>query len=133
MAIDGLSNVFFKAIKSLMKLETEFQVRDYMSIYAHTTIVFTRYVIIEYIRRNTNDLKSQGEIFYVCCEDIQDMDFSIALRSLMIILTDIFKELPKKFTRMIESQLSNWIASQSSYINNLFRNLCWESWVIYRT
>lgn len=118
---------FFKAIKSLMKLETEFQVRDYMSIYANTTIVFTRYVIIEYIRRNTNDLKSQGEIFYVCCEDIQDMDFSIALRSLMIILTDIFKELPKKITRMIESQLSNWIASQSSYINNLFRNLCWES------
>ena len=118
---------FFKAIKSLMKLETEFQVRDYMSIYAHTTIVFTRYIIIEYIRRNTNDLKSQGKIFYVCCEDIQDMDFSKALRSLMIILTDIFKELPKKITRMIESQLSNWIASQSSYINNLFRNLCWES------
>ena len=55
------------------------------------------------------------------------MDFSTALRSLMIILTDIFKELPKKITKMIESQLSNWIASQSSYINNLFRNLCWES------
>nr|WP_308593118.1 transposase [uncultured Criibacterium sp.] len=118
---------FFKAIKSLMKLETEFQVRDYMSIFAHTTIVFTRYIIVEYIRRNENDLKSQGEIFYVCCEDIQDMDFITALRSLMVLFAEIATELPKKITEMIKSQLSNWIASQSSYINNLFGNLCWES------
>ena len=38
---------FFKTAKSLMKLETEFQSRDYTAIAAHTAIVFTRYIIIE--------------------------------------------------------------------------------------
>lgn len=34
--------------------------RDYTSIVAHTTIVFTRYTVLAYIRRNTNAMKSYG-------------------------------------------------------------------------
>ena len=43
---------FFKACKSLMKLGTEFHSRSYDAMVSHTTIVFTRYILLEWIRRN---------------------------------------------------------------------------------
>ncbi|MGN6713913.1 IS4 family transposase [Anaerocolumna jejuensis] len=44
--------VFFKASKSFMKLGTEFQSRSYDALVSHSTIVFTRYILLEWIRRN---------------------------------------------------------------------------------
>ena len=46
---------FFKASKSFMKLGTEFQCRSYSAMVSHTTIVFVRYILLEWIRRNKND------------------------------------------------------------------------------
>ena len=45
---------FFKASKSFLKLSSEFQSRSYGAMVSHTTIVFTRYIILEWIRRNQN-------------------------------------------------------------------------------
>ena len=67
---------FFKASKSFLKLGTEFQSRSYDAMVSHTTIVFARYVILEWIHRNQNDEKTYGEIFFMFCDDIQDMDFT---------------------------------------------------------
>ena len=67
---------FFKASKSLLKLGTEFQSRSYDAIVSHTAIVFTRYTVLEWIRRNTNDPKTYGELFFMFCEDIQDMELT---------------------------------------------------------
>ena len=47
--------VFFKASKSLFKLGKEFQSRSYNANICHTTIVFTRYILLEWIRRNEHD------------------------------------------------------------------------------
>jgi death-on-curing family protein len=40
---------------------------------SHTAIVFTRYTILEGIRRNKKDQKTYGELFFMFCEDIPDM------------------------------------------------------------
>lgn len=74
---------FFKASKSFMKLGTEFQDRSFDAMVSHTTIVFTRYILLEWIRRNQNDQKTYGELFFMFCDDIQDMDLSNALQGLM--------------------------------------------------
>lgn len=65
-----------------MKLDTEFQSRNYTAMVSHTAIVFTRYIIPEWIRRNENDVKTYGELFFTLCEDIQDMDLTQVLQSL---------------------------------------------------
>ena len=52
---------FFKASKSFLKLGSEFQSRSYGAMVSHTTIVFTRYIILEWIRRNQNDQKRLHE------------------------------------------------------------------------
>ena len=70
---------FFKSSKSFLKLGTEFQSHNYGAMVSHTTIVFTRYIILEWIRRNHNDQKTYGELFFMFCDDIQDMDLTNAL------------------------------------------------------
>ena len=62
---------FFKSSKSFLKLGTEFQSHNYGAMVSHTAIVFTRYTILEWIRRNRNDEKTYGELFFMFCEDIQ--------------------------------------------------------------
>ena len=74
---------FFRSSKSFLKLGTEFQSHHYGAMVSHTTIVFTRYIILEWIRRNQNDQKTYGELFFLFCDDIQDMDLTSALQSLM--------------------------------------------------
>ena len=118
---------FFKASKSFMKLGTEFQCRSYSAMVSHTTIVFTRYILLEWIRRNQNDERSYGELFYMFCEDIQDMDLTTALQSLMALFVNIAKTFSAKITEMIKNQVSNWMASQAGFIQAMFGNLCWES------
>lgn len=53
-----------------MKLGTEFQGRSYIAMVSHTAIVFTRYIVLEWIRRHENDVKTCGELFFTLCEDV---------------------------------------------------------------
>ncbi len=56
---------FFKIAKSHLKLGTEFQGRLFDMMISHTTIVFTRYLILEWERRQNNDVRSLGGLFYL--------------------------------------------------------------------
>lgn len=120
--------VFFKATKSLFKLGTEFQGRSYDAMVSHTAIVFTRYTLLEWIRRNENDQKTYGELFFTLCDDIQDMDLTTALKSLMALFVECLNQKPTaENTNNTKCQLINWIGSQPLFIQVLFGNLKWES------
>lgn len=118
---------FFKASKSCLKLGTEFQSRNYDAMVSHTSIVFTRYMILEWIRRNENDQKTYGELFFMLCDDIQDMDFTNALQGLLSLFSDIATMVSADITELIKSKVTNWMKSQPLFIQALFRDLCWES------
>lgn len=118
---------FFKASKSFLKLGTEFQSRTYDAMVSHTAIVFTRYTILEWIRRNENDEKTYGELFFMFCEDIQDMDLTTALQSLMALFVEHISTLSADVTACIKSKVTDWMNSQAAFIQELFRNICWES------
>lgn len=119
--------VFFKATKSFMKLGTEFQSRSFDAMVSHTTIVFTRYIVLEWIRRNQNDQKTYGELFYMFCDDIQDMDLTNALTSLMALFMEHVINLPVEITGLLKSKVDQWMSSQARFIQALFGNLIWES------
>ena len=118
---------FFKSSKSFLKLGTEFQSHNYGAMVSHTTIVFTRYIILEWIRRNQNDQKTYGELFFMFCEDIQDMDLTNALQSLMALFVEHISTLSADITSLIKSKVTEWMMSQASFIQALFGNICWES------
>ncbi len=118
---------FFKASKSFLKLGTEFQSRTYDAMVSHTAIVFTRYTILEWIRRNKNDEKTYGELFFMFCEDIQNMDLTTALQSLTALFVEHISTLSADVTACIKSKVTDWMSSQAAFIQELFRNICWES------
>ena len=118
---------FFKSSKSFLKLGTEFQSRTYDAMVSHTTIVFTRYTILEWIRRKENDQKTYGELFFMFCEDIQDMDLTNALQSLMALFVEQLSALSADITARIKSKVTEWMNSQAAFIQALFENICWES------
>lgn len=110
-----------------MKLGTEFQSRSFDAIISHTTIVFARYIILEWIRRNQNDQKTYGELFYMFCDDIKDMDLTNALTSLMSLFTEQLINLPAGIINILKSKVDEWMRSQALFIQALFENLSWES------
>ena len=118
---------FFKAAKTCLKLGTEFQSRSYDAMVSHTAVVFTRYAILEWIRRNENDEKTYGELFFMLCEDIQDMDLTTALQSLMALFVEQFSTLSADITACLKSKVTEWMSSQAAFIQALFENICWES------
>lgn len=117
---------FFRSLKSFLKLGTNFQSHNYGAMVSHTTTVFTRYIILEWIRRNQNDQKTYGKLFFMFCDDIQDMDLTSALQSLMSPFVAHILTLSADITTIIKCKVSEWITSQSAFIRALFRYISHE-------
>ena len=74
-----------------------------------------------------NDQKTYGELFFVFCDDIQDMDLTNALQSLMDLFVEHISTLSADITSVTKGKVTEWISSQASLIQVLFGNMCWES------
>ena len=57
--------VFFKMNKSYLRLAKEFQGRSYDMMFAHTSLVFTRYLFLAMETRENKDQRTLGHLFYV--------------------------------------------------------------------
>jgi hypothetical protein len=119
--------VFFKTTKSLLKLQKEFQGRSYDLLIGHTTIVFSRYILLSWQNRCSTDDRTLGGMFYEICDEINDLDWAVALQQLIELLEDALKKTNNKFKKLIESQLQQWIAGLPSYIKAYLPSLSCES------
>lgn len=115
----------FKVAKSPLKLGTEFQGRSFDMMISHTTIVFTRYLILEWERRQTNDERSLGGLFYLFLDEVMDLDLKTALRQRMAFVLDLSPNKPKNKESL--NQRHKWIRELPSYIKGLFAQLGCES------
>lgn len=75
--------VFFKIAKQHLKLAKEIQAKDYDALVAHTSIVFMRYMFLAYQNRIETDHRTFGELFYACCEEVEDILFIESLHRIM--------------------------------------------------
>lgn len=108
--------VFFKCAKSLLRLQKEFQGRSYDMLISHTTIVFSRYILLAWQHRQSTDQRSIGGLFYLLCDEVGTLDWAIALQQLLEMIHEIATKASKKITTMIQRQLQQWIAGLPSYI-----------------
>ena len=118
--------LFFRTAKSLLNLGKESQGLSYDTLVGSTSIVFTRFIILELLRRRANDLKTICGLFFVCCEDVHDIEYREALRSLMSIFLDGLKKGTIRITKEVKSQLIDWYVSQPAFIRELCPDLVWE-------
>lgn len=108
--------VFFKASKSLLKLQKEFQGRSYDSLISHTSIVFARFIVLSWQHRCSADQRTLGGMFFDWCDEISDLDWAVALQQLIELLEDVFKKSNRKIQKVIKSQLHYWFAGLPNYI-----------------
>lgn len=89
--------------------------------------MITRFILTEWLRREENDQKTFGELFFRYSDDIQDMDLITALQNLMTFMIDLVNEIKSISVEIVKNQLQQWISQQASFIKALFSNFCWES------
>ncbi len=102
--------VFFKMSKSYLKLAKEFQGRSYDAMVAHTTIVCCRYIMLAIEKRNNEDSRTIGDLFYHCCDEVRDIRFIEAWLLLMEILTESLRRFLYLSEKKIQEFMSNFFA-----------------------
>ena len=90
-------------------------------------IVRKRIQRVEVVRKLQKITRRYGELFFMFCDDIQDMDLTNALRSLMALFVEHILTLSADITSIIKCKVSEWIASQATFIQALFSDISWES------
>lgn len=108
--------VFFKTTKSLLRLQKEFQGLSYDLLISHTTLVFSRYIVLSWQNRCNTDQRTLGGIFYELCDEVNELDWAVALQQLIELLEDVLKKSNRKLKKLIQSQLQQWIAALPNYI-----------------
>ena len=117
--------VFFKMNKSYLRLAKEFQGKYYDMMFAHTTIVFTRYIMLQLEVRNTQDSKTFGGIFFEYCDELEDIKFMEAL----LLIVDIFKKALHDCLKITEEKINKLL----DYFFELLPNYIKEPLEIFST
>ena len=109
---------FFKVAKSLLKLEREFQSRSYDMLISHATLVCTRYIFLELERRRNVDIRTCGELFWYCCEEIADLKTKEAL----ILIFDALQAFLERISTQPQDCLKEFIKSLPAPLLRLMPN-----------
>lgn len=89
---------------------------NYDTTVSSTALVFTRFIILEWIRRKNSDYHSLGEIFFLCCDDVRDIELSDALDKLLSIIVDGLVNGTIQMDESVRGEILNWYVSQPNFI-----------------
>uniref|UniRef100_UPI0035BF875C transposase n=1 Tax=Lactobacillus delbrueckii TaxID=1584 RepID=UPI0035BF875C len=85
--------VFFKACKSFLKLGTEYHGLSHDALTAHTAFVFLRYMFMSVEKRDDEDDRTIGELFYCMVDELADITFNHSLQILVGAMFESMKEI----------------------------------------
>lgn len=85
--------MFFKTCKSFLKLGKEYYGWSYDALTAHVAIVFTRYMMLAVQKRDNEDERTLGELFYLAIDEMADISFSEYMLILIEAMTNSMKEI----------------------------------------
>ena len=98
--------VFFKTCKSYLQLTSECHSLSYDALTAHVAIVFTRYLMIAWEQRRSEDDRTLGELFFFLSDELKDItfdeSFQIILRAMIDSVCAIFQPTDEQMGTFIE-------------------------------
>jgi hypothetical protein len=74
---------------------------------AHATLVCTRYIFLELERHRNLDIRTCGELFWHCCEEIADLK----LKEALILICEALEAFLRNFSSQSQDCLKDFIAS----------------------
>lgn len=111
----------------MLNLSKECQSRNYQALVCHTTIVYTRYIILSWQNRCETDIRTFGGFFMELCDELQELDWAVALKELAQILLDVAEKATNQLEKIIKKQLDKWVAALPSYIKTYLPYLVCET------
>jgi len=81
--------VFFKQTKQELGLASEVEVRSYAAVIAHTSIVYLRYMMLAYYRRQQTDDKTIPGLFHAFSEELKTMSMQLCLQIIRLELVEL--------------------------------------------
>ena len=117
----------FKVCKSLLKLGKEFHGISFDMTVSSAAIVFARFIILEWLRREDSDPRTAGELFFMVYDEVKDMELSQALKSLLEIFASGLRDGSIHVSESIRVQLVEWFFSQPRFIQAIFPAFLSES------
>ena len=109
--------VFFKVCKSYLKLSKECHALSYDAITAHTAVVFTRYMMLSLGSRESNDIRSLGELFVYISDEMADITWLQALQILLFRST--LSETAELTEEKINELVDNFLDTLPSLLKSL--------------
>ena len=88
-------------------LAKEFQGRSYDLLVSHTTIVFSRYILLAWRHRQSTDARSFGGLFYLLCDEVGTLDWAVALQQLLDLIHEVATKVGKSFRLSFNVNFSN--------------------------
>ena len=112
--------VFFKACKSTLLLTKGYHGLSYDALTAHIAIVFVRYMLLAVAKRDNEDDRTIGELFYLMVSEVADLTYS---ESMLIIATAMLDAVQGMF-RLTDAQMDELMERfMGSLPEHLRRNL----------
>ena len=84
--------VFFKTCKSNLLLSKEYHGLSYDGLTAHVAMVFTRYMLLSVARRDSEDDRTIGELFYIAVAELEDITYSYSMMLLVEAMMSAIQE-----------------------------------------
>lgn len=101
--------VFFKVVKSHLRLAKEIQTQNYDTLIAHTSVVFTRYLLIALQQRQAVDERSLDGIFRDCIEELKDLTLAEAINRLITFVMESIREKWSESEKLVEQLIQDLI------------------------
>ncbi|SHK38097.1 hypothetical protein SAMN02745912_03138, partial [Paramaledivibacter caminithermalis DSM 15212] len=102
----------------------EFQGRSYDCMIAHTTIVFTRYIMLSVENRKSADHRSIGRLCYLCCDELEDIKFFESISLILDLLKDALTEKLSLTKKQLNEFMNYIIASLPTVLKEKLAILC---------
>lgn len=77
-----------------------FQGRSFDQLINHTTIVFSRYLVMEYEQQQSSDDRTLDRVFFLFPDEIRDLDYQTALQQLLIFFLKCLKQKRRRTNRL---------------------------------
>ena len=116
---------FHKVIKSTLRLTSEFQLRSFDGITAHTAMVLVRYTFLAFESRINTDNRAIGGMFLDICDELADISFSHAFWVMLELLKQCLSSSMNITDGYIHALFDRFIACLPSFIfDRLQFSLC---------
>ena len=111
--------VFFKTCKSSLLLRKEYHGLSYDGLTAHVAMVFTRYMLLAVSKRDNEDDRTLGELFYIMISEVADITYH---ESMQIIVEAMLATVQEEF-HIADAQVETFYAKFMSKLPESMQRL----------